>query len=127
MKVEHIAWQVADPLAAADWYVEHLGMRIVRDGGAPAHVRFLADETGRVLLEIYNNPAVDVPDYAAMDPLHLHLAFVVVDVAAERDRLVAAGATVVDAFKTTGAGDEMAMLRDPWGLPVQLMKRSEPM
>ena len=51
MKIEHVAWQVADPVAAADWYVAHLGMRIVRDGGAPANVRFLADETGRVLLE----------------------------------------------------------------------------
>ena len=127
MKIEHIAWQVADPVAAADWYVEHLGMQIVREGGAPAHVRFLADETGRVLLEIYNNPAVNVPAYAAMDPLHLHLAFVVENIAAERDRLAEAGATVVDVFSRTDAGDEMAMLRDPWGLAVQLMKRAQPM
>ena len=127
MKIEHVAWTVAEPVASADWYVEHLGMQIVRSGGPPAHARFLADGTGRVLLEIYNNPKVRVPDYASMDPLLLHLAFVVYDVAAERDRLVAAGATVVDAFSRTDAGDEMAMLRDPWGLALQLMKRAEPM
>ena len=56
-----------------------------------------------------------------------NVAFVVDDVEAERDRLVAAGATVVDAFNRTDAGDEMAMLRDPWGFPIQLMKRAEPM
>jgi uncharacterized glyoxalase superfamily protein PhnB len=48
-------------------------------------------------------------------------------VEAERDRLVAAGASVVEAFNRTDAGDEMAMLRDPWGFPIQLMKRAEPM
>jgi len=127
MKIEHAAWTVADPVAAADWYVAHLGMAIVRSGGPPAHARFLADDTGRVLLEIYNNPAVTVPDYAATDPLIIHLAFVVDDVAGERDRLVAAGAAVVDALNRTDAGDEMAMLRDPWGFPIQLMKRAEPM
>ena len=127
MKIEHAAWTVEDPVAAAEWYVKHLAMRIVRSGGPPAHARFLADDTGRVLLEIYNNPKVRVPAYRATDPLIIHLAFAVDDVAAERDRLVAAGATVVDAFSRTDAGDELAMLRDPWGFPIQLVKRAKPM
>lgn len=127
MRIEHSAWPVEDPVAAADWYVRHLGLRIVRSGGPPAHARFLADSTGRVLLEIYNNPKVRVPDYRSMDPLLLHLAFVVDDVARERDRLVAAGATVVDAWTVTDAGDQMAMLRDPWGFSLQLLKRAQPM
>jgi glyoxylase I family protein len=127
MKIEHAAWTVEDPVAAAAWYVKHLGMTVVRSGGPPAHMRFLADDTGRVLLELYNNPKVQVPPYRTMDPLLIHLAFVVADVAAERDRLVAAGASVVDPFTRTEAGDEMAMLRDPWGFPIQLMKRAKPM
>jgi len=127
MIVEHVAWSVEDPVACADWYVEHLGMRILRRGGEPAHARFLADGTGRLLLEIYRNPKVKVPDYRQMDPLLLHLAFTVEDVVRERDRLLEAGATVVDSFTRTDVGDEMAMLRDPWGLALQLMKRSRPM
>jgi glyoxylase I family protein len=127
MKIEHAAWPVEDPVAAATWYVKNLGMRVVREGGPPAHVRFLADATGRVLLEIYNNPRVRVPDYRATDPLIIHLAFAVDDVKGEADRLVAAGATVVQPFNRAQAGDEMAMLRDPWGFPIQLVKRAEPM
>ena len=127
MIIEHVAWSVENPVEAAQWYVEHLGMQIVRSAGPPAHARFLADSTGRVLLEIYNNPKVTVPDYPNTDPLIIHLAFTVEDVAAERERLVNAGATVVDEFTRTEAGDEMAMLRDPWGFPLQLMKRAEPM
>lgn len=127
MKIEHAAWSVEDPIAAADWYVKHLGMRVVRSAGPPAHARFLADATGRVLLEIYNNPRVQVPDYRRTDPLIIHLAFAVEDVPGERDRLVQAGAAVVDTFARTDTGDQMAMLRDPWGFPIQLVKRAQPM
>ena len=127
MRVEHAAWQVEDPVAAAEWYVEHLGMRVVRSDGPPAYARFLADATGRVLLEIYNNPRVSVPDYRRTDPLIIHLAFAVDDVGAERDRLVAAGASVVQDLNRTEAGDQLAMLRDPWGFPIQLVKRAQPM
>ena len=30
LNVEHVACNVAEPVAMAAWYVEHLGMRIVR-------------------------------------------------------------------------------------------------
>jgi catechol 2,3-dioxygenase-like lactoylglutathione lyase family enzyme len=127
MKIEHAAWTVEDPVAAADWYVEHLGMTIIRQSDGPAHARFLADGSGRTLLEIYRNPKVDPPDYRNTDPLVIHLAFCVEDVAAERSRLLAAGATPVGEIVTTEAGDEHCMVRDPWGFPLQFMKRSEPM
>lgn len=127
MKIEHAAWQVEDPAAAAEWYVAHLGMEVVRSGGGPAHVRFLADSTGRVLLEIYNNPKAGLPDYRKVDPLIIHLAFRVEDVKATLDRLVAAGATVHSGYAKMDSGDEMAMLRDPWGFPIQILRRAEPM
>ena len=127
MKIEHVAWQVADPVAAAEWYVRHLGLQVVRQSGPPANMRFLADSTGRTLLEIYHNPKAPMPDYPSMSPLLLHLAFVVEDVAAEQARLVAAGASVVNPYAATPSGDQMAMLRDPWGFAIQLLRRKEPM
>jgi catechol 2,3-dioxygenase-like lactoylglutathione lyase family enzyme len=127
MKIEHAAWTVADPPAAADWYCQHLGMSVVRKVEGPARTHFLADSTGRVLLEIYHNPRVAVPEYRGMDPLVLHLAFAVEDVPGERARLVAAGASPVGEVASTPGGDEGAMLRDPWGFPIQLVKRARPM
>jgi glyoxylase I family protein len=29
MKIEHIAFNVADPVAVAAWYAEHLGLTVV--------------------------------------------------------------------------------------------------
>jgi uncharacterized glyoxalase superfamily protein PhnB len=90
-------------------------------------VRFLADATGRLIFEFYTNPAVESPDYTRMHPAMIHLAFCVSDVPAAIEKLTAAGATIFSDYETAASGDEMAMLRDPWGIPLQLMKRAEPM
>jgi len=127
MQVEHIAWQVPDPVALADWYIQNMGFEIRRKGTGPSLAHFLADSSGRVIIEVYNNPAASIPDYPAMSPLHLHLAFAVTDMVETQDKLVKAGATVVDEISTTHAGDSIAMLRDPWGFPIQLVKRAQPM
>src|SRR5215471_16858850 len=127
MKIEHFALQVPDPAAMADWYVKHLGFSVARSNGAPSNTRFVLEERGSVMFEIYRNPRAPVPDYFKQDPLLLHLAFVSDDPAADRNRLVAAGATIVEDLTTTPTGDHLVMLRDPWGLAVQLVKRAEPM
>ena len=57
----------------------------------------------------------------------LHLAFQVDDIAATRSRLMRAGATAVGEIQSNDVGDEVAMLRDPWGIAVQLVKRRDRM
>lgn len=126
LNIEHVACNVSDPVAMAAWYVEHLGMRIVRQMSAPPHIHFIADANGRTVIEIYSNPADPVPDYAAMHPLRFHLAFAAADIDADKRALVAAGATVVDE-QTTGDGSRLIMLRDPWGLALQLCRRTTPL
>lgn len=127
MHIEHVGYMVQDPPAAAQWYCRHLGFRIARKMNESPWTHFLVDGSGRVMLEIYNNPKAKVPDYAATDPLVLHVAFTVEDVAAERTRLLAAGATADGEITVIPCGDQLAMLRDPWGLSIQLAKRAEPM
>ena len=125
---EHFAINVKDPVAMAGWYCAHLGMQVVRSGPPPGLMHFLADATGKVVLEIYCSLPDQLLDYASMNPLLLHLAFAVVDAQAAHDRLVAAGATSVSGGITTNdVGDRMAMLRDPWGFCVQFCQRIKPM
>jgi uncharacterized glyoxalase superfamily protein PhnB len=126
MKIEHFAYQVENPAAVAAWYGDHLGFTVKRSGDSPVPVRFLADESGDVMIEIYNNPKVTTPDYASMDPLILHMAFVCDTVPETVERLQQAGAVLLST-ETTPSGDKLAMLRDPWGLAIQLCHRDEPM
>lgn len=126
MKIEHFALNVADPVAMAAWYEQHLGLKTVRKIESVPHTHFLADSSGTVLLEIYNNPPGKVPDYSSMDPLLLHLAFVSEDPDAEKTTLIRAGAALVDEVKLAD-GSILVMMRDPWGLAIQLCKRAAPM
>ena len=122
MKIEHLGFNVADPIAIADWYSKHCGLPVVRQFPGPAQTHFLADSDSTVL-EIYNNPADRVPDYRNMDPLLFHLALASSDPEADSKRLIAAGAVQVDEIKMPD-GSHLIMLRDPWGLALQLCKRS---
>lgn len=126
MKIEHFALNVKDPIAMAAWYVQHMGLTIVRkqDGGANTH--FLGDESGDVMLEIYNNPPDQVPDYANMNPLLVHLAFVCENPVEKRAALEAVGASFAEEVHIKD-GSHLVMMRDPWGLAIQLCKRGNKM
>ena len=104
-KIEHMALNVADPVAMAAWYEEHLGFSVVRHIEGPAQTHFLADNSGSMLIEIYNNPPEQVPNYDRMDPLQLHLAVVSNDPAgdAERIGIIGRGQPVADIESGIGA------------------------
>jgi catechol 2,3-dioxygenase-like lactoylglutathione lyase family enzyme len=113
-------------VAAAAWYTKYLGLKVVRAAKDVARTHFLADSSGTVMLEIYNNPPDQVPPYAKMDPLLLHIAFVSKDPEADKAALLAAGATLV-VDQHLDDGSHLVMMRDPWGLAIQLCKRATPM
>ena len=125
MNFEHFALNVPDARAHAQWYVQHLGFTIARQRPDAPYTHFLADTTGRTVVELYSNPAAAYPDYAHAHPLLFHFAVVAADAQAEQTRLVQAGATrvVEDALPD---GSRLIMLRDPWGVPLQLCQRTTP-
>ena len=126
MKFEHFALNVPDAAAMARWYVQHCRMRVVRSIPKAPHTHFLADEGGRVMMEIYTNPEAPTPDYASMPPLCFHFALAVQDAEPPKKRLLAAGATVFQ-DQVLDDGSRIVTLRDPWGVPLQLCQRVEPM
>jgi len=125
MKIEHIAFNVSDPVAMASWYCEHLQLRVVRHIPHPTQTHFLADSDSTVL-EIYCNPPGQVPNYKLMNPLLLHLAFASSDPMLDSRKLVSAGAIFVSETHLAD-GSYLIMMRDPWGLALQLCKRSTPL
>lgn len=127
MKLEHLAMNVPEPNEMGRWYVSHLGLTVKRKQVEPPYGHFLADDSGTVMIEIYRNPDADMPDYATLDPFAFHLAFLSNDVSADTQRLAAAGATVYREPQDVGGGDEVSMLRDPWGVPIQLVRRGTAM
>lgn len=126
MEFEHFAINVKEPIETAAWYVQHMAMSIVFHDEAPPHMTFLADSTGRVVLELYSNPAAAIPNYKSQHHLILHFAFKVANATAESQRLLQAGCTHVETINKPD-GSELIMLRDPWGLALQLCQRYTPL
>ena len=124
MKIEHVAFNVSDPVALAAWYEKQLGMHTVRKGEGPIFGHFIADDAEKTVLEVYHQDA-PVPNYPSQHVFVFHIAFVVDDVAAERARLLKAGATPAGEVTKNPNGDVMAFLRDPWAL-FATVKRAEP-
>ena len=127
MKIEHIAINVPDAQAFAQWYVEHLGLRIVRAQTEAPFITFLADDENETIIEVFSNPLGTYVEYGTMHPVTLHLAFTVADMEAERDRLLAAGAAVESQPSPAGPGDKLGFVRDPWGIAIQLVQRKQPL
>ncbi len=127
MRLEHVAFNVDDPAGLAAWYVNNLGMKIVRSFAEAPYIHFLADSAEKSLIEIYSNPLGEVIDYRAQHAVTFHLAFAVDDIEAERQRLVAAGAALDGDIDHRANGDKLAFLRDPWGYAIQLAQRVQQM
>ncbi len=117
MKLEHIGYNVAEPQKLMDWWCANLGFKQV-------HPAFIVDSTGQMAIEFYRNDAAPIPDWANMNHNSMHIAFLSEDVDAEAARLVAAGAKLIETVHKSGF--DMVMLRDPFGMAIQFVKRGTP-
>ena len=125
LRFEHLALNVADPQGVANWYVENLGMMVVRQAGQPSFTNFIADDGTHMMIELSTNTTAPVLDLSKFNTASLHFAFVVEDVRSLRTGLIEAGATLAEEIRETNAGDQVLVLRDPWGFPIQFIKRTE--
>ncbi len=126
MKLEHVAINVPDAQEFVKFFADNLGMRVVMSNTTSPFMHFIADEEGS-MLEIYSNPTVPMPDYTAMHPTNLHLAFSSSDIEGDRTRLLAAGAEAFGEITATPAGDKLAFFRGPQSVPFQLVQRKKPL
>lgn len=126
MKMEHFAINVDHPQAMSDWYEKYLGLTVVRKMDQAPYMTFLADDSGTIMLEIYKNPKAPVLEFSQLNPLTVHLAFVSENPQEDKERLIRGGAEPVSE-DTLADGSQLVMLRDPWGLAIQLCKRAAPM
>lgn len=123
MIFEHFAINVKDPHAVRDWYCEHLGLQVVFEKPEPPYMMFLADSSGRVVCELYHRPDAPIMEFEAQHQLTFHIAFISEDAESDKQRLLQEGASLVEEVKLDN-GSHLVMLRDPWGIPLQLCQRS---
>jgi catechol 2,3-dioxygenase-like lactoylglutathione lyase family enzyme len=125
MRFEHFAVNVARPAEVAAWYSQRFGLRVLRALTHPPFTHFLGDAQGRVFVELYENPLAPVGTVTHRHPLEFHFGFAVDDADAAARPLIAEGCPVLEDVNRAD-GTRLIMLRDPFGLCVQLCQRAEP-
>ena len=125
--IQHIGFNVYNPIEVSNWYIQNLGMKLIRQGNAPEHVTFIADSGNNMEIEFYNKEKFHKIEFQKIDVLTFHFAFLTDNINLIESKLITAGAKLVEKTTKTPTGDKVAMLRDPWGMPLQLVQRSNPM
>ena len=125
MVFEHIALNVKNIKDIKDWYVANVGLKVVSEQTEAPFMTFFADSSGRVILELYYRPDEEITDFKTKHPLTFHMAFVSQNAVTDKIRLLDKGASFVEEI-TKEDGSYLVMLRDPWGMPLQLCQRTKP-
>jgi uncharacterized glyoxalase superfamily protein PhnB len=121
---EHVALNVRDQKAVEDWYVANLGFKVL--GSNSAGAGFLADSSGRMVFELFSRTDVPYFNAESTHSLSMHIAYECDDVEAETEKLLQAGATEDIPLAVAPEGDKLVMLRDPFGITIQLINRANP-
>ena len=124
MIFEHFALNVEKPLETSNWYVTNCDMKVVKKFEEEPFTHFLADSTGRVVVEFYNNKNSKMLDFNSLNPLEFHFAFMVEDIGSVKKNFLEAGARVIEEMELDD-GSVLIMLRDPYGIPLQLCQRKQ--
>jgi hypothetical protein len=103
--------------------VANLGLKVTSQQKEPPFMTFLADSTGRVFIELYHRPDEMITEFSKQHPLTFHVAFVSENAQEDRLRLEKQGARFVEEVNKED-GSHLIMLRDPWGMPLQLCQRA---
>lgn len=125
MIFEHFALNVPDVDKVVSWYTSNLGLKVVRQQKEAPFMTFLADSNDRVVVEIYYRPDETITDFTKQHPLTFHVAFVSENAEEDKQRLIAEGASLFEEVNLED-GSHLVMLRDPWGMPLQLCQRATP-
>lgn len=126
MTFEHFAINISNPHKFVEWYVTNCNLKIIKSLDNPPYTHFLADSAGKSFIEIYSNPTAKIPDYSSLHPLEFHFAFAVEDVNSSKDKLIAAGAKLIEDV-ILDDGSHLLMFRDPFGIALQIVKRAVPL
>lgn len=115
-----LSLNVADPQASAEFLVTHLGF--AEQMSADGFVSLAHPTAGVNVIYLRTGLESFKPDHMrGHDADGLLLAFVVPDVDAEHDRLVAAGVPVLTPPETEPWGERYLQVMDPNGVVVQLV------
>lgn len=126
-RINHVHVKSKDPGAAADWFVNAFGFKVVSDEVRAVGDRFIRCQTGDASFGInFSGPRTGetLPDGLIGPHLGLeHFGLDSTDLDGDIARLVAAGAVLEEGPMNGRAGSRIAFLGTPPGVRIELIQR----
>jgi catechol-2,3-dioxygenase len=122
MVFEHFAINAENIQEVVSWYVTDVGLEIVKGKKEPPFLTFLADSSGKVIMELYHRPDEVTTDFVNKHPLAFHVAFVSENT--EKIKEITKRGCFFCRGSRERRREPLVMLRDPWGMPLQLCQRT---
>ena len=124
MKIEHIGFIVPSPVSMGEWYSENFSLEILRKlGNDEQGVVFLKDPESGTVLEFAKLKEIDPVSYRSLPDLQIHLAFESENPREFSRKLEKAGAEFIGESPKAEAENERFLLKDPWGVTIQIINR----
>ena len=124
-EIEHIGIAVSNPIDMANWYRDVLGFDIkFAAQDVEKAVAFLIDSSNKVMLELGSIPEVLPLAERLSHCLQLHIALNSNDPDEDAEYLASKGAELIERCPIKRPGENLIVLRDPWGNTLQLVKRN---
>jgi glyoxylase I family protein len=125
MKLEHVGLCIENPISAAEWWVANLGFEFIRKLGTDeGGVAFITDNQGTVI-EFGKLEEVPSLNLSGLEFIQLHFAIECNNTEQEAERLVKKGATLIGESPRNAYNNEKLIIRDPWDICIQLIKRKD--
>lgn len=121
IRFEHVAIDVENPKAVADWYVKYLGLEIISE---TKKMIFVGDPDHNCMFELYKKPGVK-SRLSSLSHDSAHVAFATDDAEGLSKKMVEGGAKILKQF-TNPVGDTVINMSDPWGNNIQIIHRVKP-
>ena len=125
-RINHVHIRAADPHTTAAWYEKHFAAKIVSEREVmPNTITIGMQMGGQCRLNVSSKPpgTSDERSIAELNRLGLeHFGFDVEDLAAELERLQAAGIRVVLPYTATPTGSHLAYIEGPDDVLIELVQ-----
>jgi catechol 2,3-dioxygenase-like lactoylglutathione lyase family enzyme len=121
IRMRYLALNVPDKAASATWYQTALGLRIIKQGNDI----FVSDAKDNFRIKFFSDPS-QKNNYADQSVDAWHLALEGDNLNYWEQRIVKAGGKFNTPARISPTGDEVADMRDPNGILIQLVHRLKP-
>ncbi|MCS0497176.1 VOC family protein [Ancylobacter sp. MQZ15Z-1] len=118
-RFDHVHLRLDDYIAAADWFCDRLGARVVNRIDPPARPKVDLDLGG---VKLTLSPRAAGGAVGGPGPID-HLAFVVADVKAAAEELVGKGAVIVEPVTMARPGVWTVFIEGPERIKIELLQR----